>query len=295
MRRIIRAKYRVFVWMDTRIRSDKNITVIARDDDTSFGILQSRFHLSWSLRLGTSLEDRPRYTPTTTFETFPFPEGLTPDIPAADYASNHRARKIAQAGRRLDKLRQAWLNPPDLVRIAPEVVPGYPDRILPKNALAAAQLHERTLTNCTPRTFNGWSKPTAASMKRSLKPTDGPPIFQRKMHWENFSKSIWRGPQRTARLSRTASRRMDRAEMAKTRSSDLEFSNVSSSDDYPAFSLLTSGATASAASPASASSSPTTVCSCAPRRRIETVRVSASFLPTTRSVGTLARECSRTL
>ena len=31
---------------------------------------------AWSLRLGTSLEDRPRYTPTTTFETFPFPDGL---------------------------------------------------------------------------------------------------------------------------------------------------------------------------------------------------------------------------
>lgn len=28
--------------------------------------------------MGTSLEDRPRYTPTTCFETFPFPEGLTP-------------------------------------------------------------------------------------------------------------------------------------------------------------------------------------------------------------------------
>ena len=51
---------------------------IARADDTTFGILHSRMHELWSLRLGTSLEDRPRYTPTTTFETFPFPAGLTP-------------------------------------------------------------------------------------------------------------------------------------------------------------------------------------------------------------------------
>ncbi len=29
----------------------------------------------------------------------------------------------------------------------PEVVPGYPDRILPKDAQAAAKLKERTLTN----------------------------------------------------------------------------------------------------------------------------------------------------
>jgi len=44
-------------------------------------------------------------------------------------------------------LRNAWLNPSDLVRIEPEVVLGYPDRILPKDAVAAAKLRERTLTN----------------------------------------------------------------------------------------------------------------------------------------------------
>ena len=32
------------------------LIVIARDDDTTFGILHSRFHELWSLRLGTSLE-----------------------------------------------------------------------------------------------------------------------------------------------------------------------------------------------------------------------------------------------
>ncbi len=141
------AKHRVFVWMDTRTRADKNVTVIARDDDVSFGVLHSRFHCSWSLRLGTSLEDRPRYTPTTTFETFPFPEGLTPNIPAKDYENDPRAQGIAKAAKRLDELRNAWLNPPDLVKIEPEVVPGYPDRILPKDAQAAVTLKTRTLTN----------------------------------------------------------------------------------------------------------------------------------------------------
>lgn len=47
-------------------------------DVSIFGILHSRFHELWSLRMGTSLEERPRYTPTTCFETFPFPAGLTP-------------------------------------------------------------------------------------------------------------------------------------------------------------------------------------------------------------------------
>jgi len=141
------AKYRVFFWLDKRILADKNLTVIARDDDTSFGILHSRFHEAWSLRLGTSLEDRPRYTPTTTFETFPFPEGLTPNIPAADYAADPRAIRIAGAAKKLDELRRNWLNPPDLIRIEPEVAPGYPDRILPRDADAAKKLKDRTLTN----------------------------------------------------------------------------------------------------------------------------------------------------
>jgi len=141
------AKHRVFVWMDSRVRADKNVTVIARDDYTALGVLQSKFHIAWSLRLGTSLEDRPRYTPTTTFETFPFPEGLTPNIPAKDYANSPRAIAIAKAAKRLDELRNAWLNPPDLIDIVPEVVPGYPDRILPKNEKAAAELKKRTLTN----------------------------------------------------------------------------------------------------------------------------------------------------
>lgn len=141
------SKHRLFVWIDASILPTGSIYAIARDDDTTFGILHSRFHELWSLRMGTSLEDRPRYTPSTTFETFPFPEGLTPDIPAADYAGDRQAQAIAAAAAELDRLREAWLNPPDLVRRVPEVVPGYPDRLLPVDDAAAAVLKKRTLTN----------------------------------------------------------------------------------------------------------------------------------------------------
>ena len=141
------SKHRVFSFLDTAIVPDKNLVVVSRDDDTTFGILHSRFHEFWALRMGTSLEDRPRYTPSTTFETFPFPEGLTPNIPAADYAADPRAKKIAAAAARLNELRENWLNPADLVVRVPEVVPGYPDRILPKDAAAEAILKKRTLTN----------------------------------------------------------------------------------------------------------------------------------------------------
>ena len=141
------AKHRLFVWMQHEVCPDHQLIAIARDDDTTFGILHSRFHELWALRMGTSLEDRPRYTPSTTFETFPFPEGLTPDIPAATQAADPRAEKIASAAARLNELRENWLNPPDLVVREPEVVPGYPDRILPKEEEAGQELKKRTLTN----------------------------------------------------------------------------------------------------------------------------------------------------
>jgi hypothetical protein len=44
-------------------------------------------------------------------------------------------------------LRENWLNPTDLVVREPEVVAGYPDRILPRDEAAAKELSKRTLTN----------------------------------------------------------------------------------------------------------------------------------------------------
>jgi type II restriction/modification system DNA methylase subunit YeeA len=148
------AKHRLFVWLSTCVVPDHALMVIARADDTTFGILHSRFHELWSLRLGTSLEDRPRYTPTTTFETFPFPAGMTPrdTAPAAGQASpacmaaQIPAANIAAAARRLNELRDNWLNPPEWTERIPEVVPGYPDRIVAK-AGHEAELKKRTLTN----------------------------------------------------------------------------------------------------------------------------------------------------
>jgi hypothetical protein len=44
-------------------------------------------------------------------------------------------------------LRENWLNSPDLIKRVPEVVPGYPNHILPRDGAAAAVLKKRTLTN----------------------------------------------------------------------------------------------------------------------------------------------------
>ena len=63
----------------------------------------------------------PSYTPSTCFETFPFPWP-----PGQEPADDPRVEAIAQAARELVQLRDAWLNPPDA---------------------SDAELKKRTLTN----------------------------------------------------------------------------------------------------------------------------------------------------
>lgn len=143
------SSYRTFAFLDHSVLPDQKLVVFARDDFTTLGVLHSRLHEVWTLAtcswIGSGNDVT--YSNTAVYLTFPFPEGLTPDIPAADYADDPRAQKIAAAAARLNDLRENWLNPADLVVREPEVVPGYPDRILPKDEEAAKELRKRTLTN----------------------------------------------------------------------------------------------------------------------------------------------------
>ena len=128
-----------------------------------FGLLHSNFHQVWSLAQGTQLREKEsgfRYTPTTCFETFPFPQP-TPDQEAA----------IAAAAHDLNALRERWLNPPEWTQTRTLAFPGsaagpwaryldpatvdpatgigtvrYP-RLEPRDADTAALLKKRTLTN----------------------------------------------------------------------------------------------------------------------------------------------------
>jgi type II restriction/modification system DNA methylase subunit YeeA len=97
------SKHRLFVWVPGEVLPDSAVIAIARDDDYTFGILHSRIHELWALSMGTQLESRPRYTPTTTFETFPFPK-----------PTQEHKEAIAAIAKNLDTLRQAWLNPSEL-------------------------------------------------------------------------------------------------------------------------------------------------------------------------------------
>lgn len=139
------SKHRIFVWLPISVLPDKNLHVFTRDDDVSFGILHSRFHAIWALRLCSWLGvgNDPRYTPSTTFDTFPFPEGLTLDREPSRYANEH-AESIGKAARKLDMLRKRWLNPPEWGDVVPEL--HNPSRFLAR-AEFAEQLKKRTLTN----------------------------------------------------------------------------------------------------------------------------------------------------
>ncbi len=106
------SKHRIFAWIPQGTLPDSALIVFARDDDWFFGVLHSHVHELWARGLGTQVrevESGFRYTPTTTFETFPMPE------PSAG-----TAEEIATAARELNRLREGWLNPPgadaDLLR-----------------------------------------------------------------------------------------------------------------------------------------------------------------------------------
>jgi len=158
------AKHRIFVWLPGHALPDSALIVFARSDDLFFGLLHCCFHKVWTLAQGTQLREKEsgfRYTPTTCFETFPFPEAH-PEHDAA----------IAVAAKELNELREGWLNPPEWTR--PEVLefPGtvggpwdrYIDpatvedrgafkvgtvrysRLVARDAESAARLKDRTLT-----------------------------------------------------------------------------------------------------------------------------------------------------
>jgi SAM-dependent methyltransferase len=102
------AKHRLFSWLRSPTLPDHQLILVARDDDYFFGVLHARPHELWSLRMCTWLGvgNDPRYTPTTTFQTFPFPWP-----PGDEPVDDPRVLAIAEAARELVEKRNRWLNP----------------------------------------------------------------------------------------------------------------------------------------------------------------------------------------
>ena len=118
------AKHRFFVWIPVNVIPANLLIVFARDDDYFLGTIHSSVHEVWARAQGSQLrevESGQRYTPTSTFETFPFPWP-----PGQEPLGDPLVQAIAEAARELVTLRENWLNPP---------------------GASAAELKKRTLTN----------------------------------------------------------------------------------------------------------------------------------------------------
>jgi len=118
------SKHRLFAWIQKNTLLGSATFVFAREDDYFFGVLHSKIHELWARRQGTQLrevESGFRYTPTTCFETFPFPWP-----PGEEPVDDLRVRAIAAAAKELVEKRDRWLNP---------------------KSATEAELKKRTLTN----------------------------------------------------------------------------------------------------------------------------------------------------
>jgi hypothetical protein len=114
------SKHRLFVWLSRDVLCNDGTMVFARDDDYSFGVLHSHAHEVWARATGTQLREAEsgfRYTPTSCLETFPLPK-----------PTSEQEAAIATAAGELNRLRDAWLNPPE-------------------DSIAPSELKKRTLTN----------------------------------------------------------------------------------------------------------------------------------------------------
>jgi len=165
------SKHRVFVRIKTAYLPDHQTRVFCSSEEFFFGVLHSRLHQVWSLAQGTQLREREsgfRYTPTTCFETFPFPW-----TPGEEPLDDHLVEAITSGASKLLEKRDRWLDPPEwtktefleflgtvggpwdafidssTIQRRSNIQIGlvrYP-RIVPRDARSETELKKRTLTN----------------------------------------------------------------------------------------------------------------------------------------------------
>ncbi|NUN49628.1 MAG: class I SAM-dependent DNA methyltransferase [Candidatus Brocadiae bacterium] len=108
------SKHRLFSWIAVPTLPDCQLIAFARADDYFFGVLHSRIHEVWSRSQATQVREKEsgtRYTPTTCFETFPFPWP-----PGLESEADPACRGISYAAADLNRLRQNWLEPKEWMK-----------------------------------------------------------------------------------------------------------------------------------------------------------------------------------
>ena len=70
----------LFCWCAPEVVASNSTNVFALDDDAEIGVLMSSIHSRWAGMQSSTLEDRIRYTPSSAFETFPWPTGTLDSV-----------------------------------------------------------------------------------------------------------------------------------------------------------------------------------------------------------------------
>ncbi|GAA1058719.1 hypothetical protein GCM10009573_01450 [Agromyces bracchium] len=70
-------KRMLLAWQDAWTCPSDLVIVFSFDDDYSMGVLMSAAHEAWARARSSTLETRLRYTPSSVFETFPWPDPTT--------------------------------------------------------------------------------------------------------------------------------------------------------------------------------------------------------------------------
>jgi hypothetical protein len=155
------SKHRLFAFLDAVTLPDHQVIAFARSDDYFFGVLQSSVHELFARRPGGGTQLREaesgfRYTPSSTFETFPLPWP-----PGKEDVKHPAYKRIAEAAKSLNEQRERWLNPPGWIeQLAAKIdaadtfadVPKEARPLIRQSAIMAAaakddRLKKRTLTN----------------------------------------------------------------------------------------------------------------------------------------------------
>ena len=93
------SKHRVFTFVERPFCPDHKLYAICVEDHAVLGVLSSAVHRIWSLTAGGTLEDRPTWTNTTCFMTYPFPaqedESQARIRTLAEQLDTHRKRQQA--------------------------------------------------------------------------------------------------------------------------------------------------------------------------------------------------------
>ncbi|MBA3667302.1 MAG: hypothetical protein H0W65_06225 [Sphingomonas sp.] len=125
------ARHRMFEFLSRDIIPDQQLIVVASNDPGHLGILSSHIHAQWALRVGGTLEDRPRYNNTSVFDPFPFPD-----------ASPEQRIRIGDLAEELDATRKAALA--EVPRLTMTEIYNFRERIAAGEQLAGHDLDRAT-------------------------------------------------------------------------------------------------------------------------------------------------------